>query len=76
VNKFPEPPGVEALRQIAAETLELPAGTPLARIYFSAGPYASHWSRFRHVGPTAARWDHHLPSSSDDPTEQDRAVLY
>ena len=76
MSKFPEPPGVEALRQIAAETLELPAGTPLARIYFSAGPYPSHWNRFRHVGPTAARWDHHLPSSSDEPTEQDRAVLY
>jgi hypothetical protein len=54
----------------------LHAGTPLARIYFSAGPYPSHWNRFRHVGPTAARWDHHLPSSSDQPTEQDRAVLY
>jgi hypothetical protein len=76
VTKFPAPPGVEALRQIAAETLDLPAGTPLARIYFSAGPYPSHWNRFRHVGPTAVRWDHHLPSSSDEPTEQDRAVLY
>ncbi|MGH8199898.1 MAG: RES domain-containing protein, partial [Steroidobacteraceae bacterium] len=76
MSKFPEPPGVEALRRIAAETLELPAGTPLARIYFSAGPYPSHWNLFRHIGPTAARWDHHLPSASDEPTEQDRAVLY
>ena len=76
MSKFPEPPGVEALGRITAETLELPAGTPLARIYFSAGPYPSHWSQFRHVGPTAARWDHHLPSPSDEPTEQDRAVLY
>jgi hypothetical protein len=76
VSKLPQPPGVEALRQIAAETLDLPAGTPLARIYFSAGPYPSHWNRFRHVGPTAARWDHHLPNSSDAPTKQERAVLY
>ena len=76
MSKFPEPPGVEALRQIAAETLELSAGTPLARIYFFAGPYPSHWNRFRHVGPTEARWDHHRPNSSDEPTEQDRAVLY
>ena len=76
MSKFPEPPGVEALCRIAAETLKLPAGTPLARIYFSAGPYPSHWNRFRHIGPTGARWDHHLPSSSDQPTEQDRAVLY
>ena len=76
MSKFPEPPGVEALCQIAAETLELPAGTPLTRIYFSAGPYPSHWNQFRHVGPAAARWDHHLPGSRDEPTEQDRAVLY
>ena len=76
MSKFPEPPGIEALRQIAAETLDLPAGTPLARIYFSAGSYPPHCNRFRHVGPTAARWDHHLPSSSDEPIEQDRAVLY
>ena len=76
MSKFPEPPGIEVLRQIAAETLDLSTGMPLARIYFFAGPYPSHWNRFRHVGPTAARWDHHLPSSSDEPTEQDRAVLY
>jgi hypothetical protein len=76
VSKFPEPPGVEALRQITAETLKLPAGTPLARLYFSAGPYPSHWNRFRHTGPTAERWDHHLSNSSGEPTEQDRAVLY
>ncbi len=54
----------------------MPAGTPLARIYFSTGRHPSQWNRFRHVGPTGARWDHHLPSSSDEPTEQDRAVLY
>ena len=76
MSKFPEPPDVEALRRIAAATLELPSGTPLARIYFSAGPYPSYWNRFRHIGPTSARWDHHLPSSSDQSTEQDRAVLY
>ena len=76
MSKFPEPPGIEVLRQIAAETLDLSTGMPLARIYFFAGPYPSHWNRFRHVGPTSARWDHHLPSSSDKPTEQDRAVLY
>ena len=76
MSKFPEPPGAEALRQIAAETLDLPAGTLLARIYFSAGPYPSRWNRFRHVGPTAARWDHHLPTSSNEPTEQERAVFY
>ena len=76
MSKFPETPGIEVLRQIAAETLDLSTGMPLARIYFFAGPYPSHWNRFRHVGPTAARWDHHLPGSSNEPTEQDRAVLY
>lgn len=76
MSKFPEPPGVEALCQIAPEILELPAGTPLARIYFSAGAYPSRWNRFRDVGPTGTRWDHHLPGSSDGPTKQERAVLY
>ncbi len=76
MSKFPEPPGVGALRRITAETFELAAGTLLARIYFAAGPYPSHWNQFRRFGPTAARWDHHLPNPDGEPTEQDRAVLY
>jgi len=76
VSKFPEPPGVDVLRRKTAQTIELPAGTLLARIYFAAGPHPSRWNQFRRFGPTAARWDHHLADADGHPTEQDRAVLY
>ena len=74
--KFPEPPGVAALRNIAPQTRILEADTMLARIYFAAGPYPSRWNQFRSVGPTAARWDHHLPNARDVPVEQSRAIFY
>lgn len=76
MSKFPEPPGVSALRKIEPQTIALTADTPLARIYFAAGPHPSRWNQFRSFGPTAARWDHHLPDARDAPTEQSRAVLY
>ena len=76
MSKFPEPPGLATLRNIAPQTIALPADTPLARIYFAAGPHPSHWNQFRSFGPTAARWDHHLPDARNAPTEQSRAVLY
>jgi RES domain len=73
--KFPEPPGVAALRDIAPQTLILPADTKLARIYYATGPYPSHWNQFRSYGPTAARWDHHLPNSRSVGVEQSRAIF-
>jgi hypothetical protein len=76
VSKFPEPPGVAALRNIEPRTIALAADTPLARIYFATGPHPSHWNQFRRFGPTAARWDHHLPDARNLPKEQIRAVLY
>ena len=76
MSKFPEPPGVAALRNIAPQTIALAADTPLARIYFAAGPHPSRWNQFRSFGPAAARWDHHLPDALNAPTEQSRAVLY
>jgi hypothetical protein len=76
VSKFPEPPGVDVLRQITAETIELPAGTLMARIYLAAGPHPARWNRFRRFGPTEARWDHHLPDADGQPREQDHAVIY
>src|SRR5665213_201580 len=57
--KFPEPPGVDALRNIAPEIRTLAAGTPLARIYYTAGAYPTAWNEFRFLGPLDARWDHH-----------------
>ncbi len=76
MSKFPEPPGVAALRDITPQTLLLPADTKLARIYFAAGPHPLHWNQFRSFGPTAARWDHHLPNAHGAGVEQARAVYY
>jgi hypothetical protein len=76
VSKFPEPPGVAALRNIEPQTIALAADTPLARIYFAAGPHPSRWNQLRSFGPTAARWDHHLPDARNVPSEQSRAVFY
>jgi hypothetical protein len=76
VTKFPEPPGIAVLRGIAPQTLILAADTKLARIYFAGGPHPSRWNQFRSFGPTAARWDHHLPNAHHVAAEQDRAIFY
>jgi RES domain len=76
VAKFPGPPGVARLRDITPQTRILAADTILARIYFAGGPHPSRWNQFRSVGPTAARWDHHLPNARGVPVEQNRAVFY
>ena len=74
--KFPDPPGVEALAQIARETETLPAGTTVSRIFFSAGKFPSRWDSFRYFGPVAGRFDHHLPDTSGRPCVQARGIMY
>jgi len=74
--KFPMPPGVDALRAIPPAITTLPAGTTLARIYFTAGEYPTRWNAFRHFGPAGARFDHHLDNASGDPHLQERGILY
>ena len=76
--KFPDPPTVEALREIAPEILRLPAGTMLTRIYFAGGPHPGDWNAFRHFGPTASRFDHHLPGPEGEAHGfvQERGILY
>ena len=51
----------------------MPANTLAWRIYFRGGLHPTRWGDFRHVGPTDARFDHHLGKRA---TQQDRAVLY
>jgi hypothetical protein len=76
MSKFPEPPGVAALHDVTPQILVLSADTKLARIYCATGPNPSHWNQFRSFGPTAARWDHHLPNAHGAGVEQERAVYY
>lgn len=70
--KFPEPPPPAELARVAPDHRVLSAGTACWRIYFRGGRFATTWSAFRGYGPTAARFDHHLPP----PKAQSRRVLY
>lgn len=70
--KFPEPPPITHLARISPETVTLPAGTELWRLYFRGGPHPTVWNMFRAFGPTSARFDHHLPP----PRLQRRQILY
>ena len=74
--KFPEPPGVAALRTIPAVTVSLETGTVLARVFFFGGEHPTRWDRFRHFGPTAARFDHHLADQCGNPRRQKRGIMY
>src|ERR1700730_18924370 len=49
-----------------------PTGSRLWRIYFGGGAYPTPWNAFRHVGPTASRFDHHLLPKR----VQTRGILY
>lgn len=54
----------------------LEAGTRLARIHFADGPFPGAWNRFRYYGPTASRFDPHLPDADGGAMPQRRGVLY
>jgi hypothetical protein len=70
--KLPNPPTVDHLRSITPETLVLPAGTRLWRVFFAEGEHPAAWDSFRAFGPTKSRFDHHEPPRR----LQTRATLY
>ena len=74
--KFPDPPGVDAVRRIDPAIKTLAQGTTLARVYFTGGDYPTRWDEFRHHGPTNARFDHHLADARGAPGFQERSILY
>lgn len=74
--KLPRPGDVAVIRSVPAAVRTLPAGTTLARIYFADGPYPVRWDRFRHYGPTNARFDHQLPDKHGAACVQSRSILY
>jgi hypothetical protein len=76
VAKFPNSPGVEALSQLTPALVTLPAGTTLARVYYSRASYIRAWNRLRYYGPLRSRWDHHLPDAEDRPRSQQRGIYY
>ena len=74
--KFPEPPGVEALRAIPPVLHHLPEGTTMARLCFVGGEFSTSWDTFRFYGPTTSRFDHQLPDEQGRARVQDRGIMY
>ncbi|MSP59410.1 MAG: RES domain-containing protein [Myxococcales bacterium] len=72
MSKFPEPPTPAELAALGAEWKLLAVETELWRIYFRGGPFPARWNTLREFGPTASRFDHHLPPART----QERAILY
>ena len=71
--KVPRRPDLERLRKFGAESIVIPCGTELWRVYFRGGKHPTRWNEFRHVGPLDARFDHH---DGDEPSHQSRSVFY
>ncbi len=71
--KVPRTPALARLDGLNPDIHVLPAGSLAWRIYFRGGRHPTRWGDFRHVGPTDARFDHHL---GREPTHQIRAALY
>lgn len=74
--KFPRPKSLAVIRSTLPAVKLLARGAVLARVYFTAGDYATRWNEFRRYGPTNARFDHHLPDGKGQAAVQDRSVLY
>jgi hypothetical protein len=72
VARLPNPPPAADLARVPPSWQTLRAGTELWRIYSRAGPHPTTWRAFRDFGPTAMRFDHHLPPSR----QQERKILY
>lgn len=74
--KFPEPPGVAALKKISPVTKTYRKGSLVWRIHFAGGQYPTRWNEFRFFGPTSSRFDHHLPDANGQSCTQDRGIMY
>jgi hypothetical protein len=72
-DRLPPPPSPLLLRGVRPDIHLLHAGTLLWRIYFRGGPHPSGWGDFRSLGPTGARFDHHLPPRRE---QRGRSILY
>jgi hypothetical protein len=74
--KFPNSPGASALAEITPTLTTLPAGSALARVYYTSSAHPLAWNQFRSFGPLNFRWDHHLPTVAGEPREQGPTVYY
>jgi len=74
--RFPNSPGASALAEITPTVITLPAGSALARVYYTSSAHPLAWNQFRSFGPLNFRWDHHLTTVAGEPRDQERAVYY
>jgi len=74
--KFPNSPGASALAGLEPARVTLPAGSTLARIYYTASAHPMGWNEFRPYGPLNVRWEPHLPTAEGEPHSQARGVYY
>ena len=75
--KLPRAPDRAWLKALKPALTTLPAGQPLARVYFRAGRHPVRWSDLRYFGPVrSARFDHHEPASDESGQLQSRGILY
>jgi RES domain len=75
---FPQAPGAAALGNgnLSPSWINLPAGSSLARVYYTSSAHPQGWNELRYFGPLNARWDHHLPSDAGRSQNQERGVYY
>jgi RES domain len=76
VAKFPSSPGAALLAGIEPSVCTVPAGTELARVYYTSSGHPLPWNEFRSFGPLNFCWDHHVPTAACGPIEQARGIYY
>src|ERR1019366_7548879 len=74
--KYPNSPGSAVLAEITPSVATLPAGSTLARVYYTSSAHPVAWNELGSYGPLSFRCDHHLPTAAGEPQERARAVYY
>lgn len=75
--KLPRAPDWARLESLKPALTLLPAGQPLARVYFRTGRHPVRWSDLRYFGPVhSGRFDHHEPASDGSGQLQSRGIMY
>lgn len=74
--KTDEPLPLEELRTLTPTTATLEKGEQVYRLFFAGGEHPTTWDAFRHFGPTASRFDHHLLDTHGVAQEQSRGIMY
>ena len=74
--KLPNAPNLNRLRALEPALRTLDTRKLWHRIYRRSGEHPTRWDALRFHGPTAARFDHHLPNDSGEAKLQDRGILY